>query len=107
VCHESDGTCVDPSCKNVDCAPPFVCKGGACVPPSSDGGCVLCETGPGGDSGLPIEDGSIDSGGLADASNDQNGGCGCATPGGDASGVGAFFAALAMAGAIAARRRRR
>jgi MYXO-CTERM domain-containing protein len=111
VCHESDGTCVDLGCAKVDCPGGFVCKKGSCVPAPTDG-CVLCDTGPtDGGRGDGALDASFEDGGadvLADnSSNQDNGGCGCATPGGGGATAGAFFAALALTGLVAARRRRR
>jgi MYXO-CTERM domain-containing protein len=110
-CHEKDGTCVDVGCAKVDCPGGFVCKKGSCVPEPTDG-CVLCDTGPsdGGHldaaSDASFADTRVDAPGD-NGDNQDNGGCGCTTPGGGGATAGAFFAALALTGLVAARRRRR
>ena len=111
VCKEKDGTCVEPSCANVDCSAPFVCKGGVCIDPGSGDICLTCDAGPS-DSALTF-DASTDDGGddtgpasLGDNPNAQSS-CGCTTVGSGAAGVSAIASMMTLLGLVMRRRRAR
>jgi hypothetical protein len=115
-----DGDCVD-NCDGASCPAGQFCASGACVSYAPGaGGAGNAAGGAGGDDGgIVIENPNGNGNGIGGEAGQDGGGvlkdhvvvevvgCGCATPGGSASGLGAVFLASLLGASRFARRRRR
>jgi MYXO-CTERM domain-containing protein len=114
-----DGDCVD-NCDGASCPAGQLCQGGACIADPSGAGGAGNDGGAGGErgGGIVIENPNGNGNGGEAGDGDPNGvpkdhvvvevvGCGCATPGGTASGLGALFLASLLGASRFVRRRRR